>query len=287
MNDLKSVMKCTYINLARWFGSNKSLAVMAVSFVFSYYVYFPVTRIALRYKLTVPPSLFVFYLSHFRMAVLHGGMSVFLFSDVVENDEYAYWNIQRTGRSVYIAGQCIYVLILSFIYTLFLVLLSLIMTAPVLHSFKEWGTMCYTLGENLAELTSQTGMMPQIIVSTSVLRALTPLAALLYAILFMWLDCSFLGMIILFFTVLANRMTGIIITGILIGMSMFSLFGGLFMFGPVLRYLSPVTWSNIAAFNWGNDTGYPTSLYAGLVLTVGIILMGSVSCIRYTRKDIG
>ena len=232
MTGLRRVGKSAGISLVRWFGSSKSLAVAFISLVFGYYIYIPVTRYALLFGEKIPPASFLNYLSNGHMWILHSALTVFLFSDIMNEDEYSLWSIQRAGRLEYYLGQWVFVVLLSGIYTVFLYLISVLMSLPVITSFSEWGRVFYTLGRSSADVSLETGLVIQGTADTILLDSLQPLPAVIYELMFLWMGSVLSGMIMVFFTTVVNRISGIVVNGIFIFLSIFSNYTGMLVYGP-------------------------------------------------------
>ena len=285
MNSFRLINKCAFISLNNQIGNRKSLFIMGLTALMSCFVYFPLTRMCLAYHETIPPVAFVFYLSHYRMLVLHGGISIFMFSDILKTDEYTLWITARVGRKIYILGQILYVMLLAALFTVFQVILSLLMTFPVLHSFSQWGILLYSIGNHLPEMQAQTGITMQIVVSVEMLNSLTPFQALIYGIVYLWLNISFIGILILFFTVFLNRMTAMTVAGTLMVMTMFSMFAGIFMYSRILYKLTPLSWSNIALLDWQRGSELVSPEYAAGLLITCIIVMCLGAYISFVTSD--
>ena len=270
MVSLHSVWHSTRIRFRRLIGSRKFAIILICQLIFCYYIFVPMTRLAMAYRTGIPPAAFVFYLSFYRMLVLHGGVTVFLFSDLLASDSFTLWQILRMGKRSYILGQILYVFLLSFLNVTILYLFSLILTAPVLTSFSEWGKLMYTMARNLGSMSEVTGILASFGINEMILNTMSPLDAIGSGMLMLWLTSSFIGTTILFFTVFLNRETGIIVCGIMVSMTMFAMFTGLVTIGKWLNYISPLSWSYIGNLDLHRTGEWPTLRYAVVFLTVGI-----------------
>ena len=286
MVSLYSVWHSTRIRFRRLIGSRKSAVILICQLIFCYYIFAPMTRLAIAYKTGIPPAAFVFYLSFYRMLVLHGGVTVFLFSDLLAPDSFTLWQILHMGKLNYILGQILYVFLLSFLNTAVLYLYSLILTAPVLTSFSEWGKLMYTMARSLGSMSEETGILASFGVNEMILNTMSPLEALGAGLLMLWLTSSFVGTTILFFAVFINRETGIIVCGIMISMTMFAMFIGLITVGKWLNYVSPLSWSYIGNLDLYKYGEWPTFRYAVTFLTAGISLETCGILIRFPICDL-
>ncbi len=287
MSEIKTVGKSMRVLLSGFWGSKKSLMILVLSLVFGIYAYLPVTRIALYYNSTFPPCAFAFYLKHYMMSLFQGGLMVLLFSDVLAIDEFTYWHLIRAGRRGFILGQCAFILLVSFIYTLFLYLVSLLLTFPVLHGFSDWGSFCWQMTQNSMQMAQNAGISGLSFgFNITVINHLSPMSALLYSILFLWLTTSFAGAVVLTFTIWIHRKAGLIAGGILTFMTLFVLFAGIRVFGSRIRWFSPLSWSSIASLDWEMTGQAPSPTGALIILISGILIMFILSGIRFLRKDL-
>ncbi len=286
MVDIRSVWASTNIRFRKLIGSRKSAVLLGCQLIFCYYVFIPMTQMTIAYGERIPPVAFVFYLSFYRMLVLHGAMTIFLFSDLLEPDSYSLWQTIRMGKKNYILGQIVYIYLISLIYMFVLFLFSLLMTLPVLGPVSEWGKMMFTMAENLGGMVETTGIMVSYSINTMILDAMTPMEALSCSMLLLWLTSSFVGITILFFTVFFRRSVGIMITGIMVSMTVFAMFAGLITIGRWLIYISPLSWSYIGLLDLYKSGNWPTIWYAVLVLLVGGLIMSGASVIRFGKCDV-
>ncbi len=285
MHDRRILTGIMRNSLVRWMENSKKWLILGITLLFGGYVFIPMVRVALFFKETLPPVGFVFYLSFFQMIVLHCGVTVLLFTDILKLDAYDYWEIIRTGRKQYIVGQIGLMMGLAAGYVVLLLLLSVVITLPAAGSFRTWGRIIKTMSQNVQDLVKQSGISISYGVSRSVINRLTPVSALIFSVLFMWLTMVFLGMVRIFCTVFFSKMTGIAISGVLIAMTMFSMFLGWISLGRWLLFVSPLSWANIAVLDWERTGTMPSPSYAALFLIIGNAVMGVCAIAGFSRKD--
>lgn len=284
---MKTIGKILVITHARWWSNKKNWLVIAASLLFSAYTYLPLTKLTMFFHGKIPPVAFVFYMSFFQMLVLQGGVSTLMYADFYGEDEFTLWSIQRVGRIRFLTSQMIYIILVSAIYVSFLVILSWLFTIPVIGIHNKWGKILKTLGSSdLMKMSEVSGVTMTYGFSSMIMDTLTPYGALGFSALFMWLTTIFIGFIQLFSSVLFTRMTGIIICGVFIAMTLFSMFSGFITLGKWLFFISPLSWNNISVLDWYKTGTMPSWQYGVIFLVTSILIMGVISVIRFSGKDL-
>ena len=285
MDEMRIVGRCVSIAVGKWLGSKKSIAILGISVLFGAYAYLPLIKAAAAFHETIPPVLFIFFYSFFTLQILYGGVCTLLYSDILTTDEYTLWSIQRAGRKNYMTGLCLFVFLLAAMYTLLHFFISFLITIPVIGSLKDWGKILRTMSTDPTVILKRIGNGSNVAVASKIINKLTPFSAVLFSSLLIWLTTSFMGMIQLFFTVFMDRMTGIIVSGICISMTFFSMYLGRMTIGGWLFYISPLSWINISILDWYKTKDSPSPAYAVIFLLAGNLIMGILSVIRYNKKD--
>ena len=285
MGNITAVGKGVCIAFQRWMGSKRSVLILFITVLFGIFMYLPLVEGARLFHETVPPVGFVFFFSFFTMQVLYGGVCTLLYSDVLTMDEYTLWSIQRIGKRNYMLSCCLYVLVMAGLYTLLQTAVSFLVLLPVRGPLSDWGKILRTMSSDPMVILNRISHTSNIGVSTRIIRNLTPVSALGFTMLLVWLVTAFMGMLQLFFTVWFGRMSGIAACGFCIGMSVFALFLGRLSLGEWLLYLSPLSWTNIDLLEWSGTGQLPSPVYAVLFLSFGLLLMGVLGVIRFAGKD--
>ena len=287
MIDFKAAFRCAGISAGRFLGTRKSYLILFVMALFSAYIDIPVVRLLIIYEAKIPPVLFVYYSSFFKMLVLQGGMVVFMFSDLMQLDQYTYWNMIRCGKRNYLLGQFIYVFLISLLYTGVLFVISLILVLPAVKSPVTWGSFIRQMCRKLLLLGSEVGITGFTLeMKESLINAVSPVGALAASLLLCVLVTTFLGMLIISLTVLVSRKAGLAFAGILAALPCFARFLGSISLGIWLNYVSPVSWYDINFLDWEGLGGYPSFSYAVAFLLAGILLMGTITSLVYRKKDV-
>lgn len=280
------ILRCARINCMRIFSSSKTWLAIAVTLVFCFYTFSPVRQIAKFYQMNVTPWLSPFYLSFYLMLLVHGGVSLLIFSDIGECDGYSYLMIARVGRCAYINGQLISIFLVSFLYALLPWLSSLIFIFPYLEWNSDWGTLLYTLAESSDQITQQTGVQLSVVVEGEILRLFPPIVATFLSFLCLWISAAFLGTMLCFCSVVFSKKFGIVAGGFLVCLSLFSRLLGAITIGKWLQFFSPMTWSNFFYLDWFYSGQTPSPVFALIVWGASILIMSFFTVKKFTAHDI-
>ncbi len=282
MNRWKNVFLCVRMNGKKALGTPKLYLVFIISFIFQYYT-FSGLRIVSQYlgQLTTP-WVFPFYITVPTMFVTFGGLAMLLFCDVPSLDGQAPFVLIRVGKCDWILGQMLYVLILSFIYTAWNLLCSILVLIPNVTFENEWGSILQTVA-SYPELIMESGASVSFGISQDIFEYFSPIQAMALSGGLYWLGTVFLGMIILCFYVLTGRMTGIAVCGFFVAFAYFSCYLGMIGYGSWIRAISPINWSSLTLADDSCNVVWKWSVLKYIVLILGL---GVTSMIAFCRKDV-
>ena len=286
MRSVKATLFCVKISVSKLLSNPKTLVILAIMVIFHYYNFAPILTIARYYGISVTPWVFPFYMSHPSMLTVFGGLCILLFSDAYYLDAYSQFIIARCGRRSYILGQLLYILAASFLFTVCMLLLSLLYILPVMEWSTDWGTLLHTLAQSPEVVGEQTGASLSIGIDEALLQMASPITVTSMAFICMWLVTAFLGIVMSFFNVVVRKMSGVIAAGVFVGLSYFTVYFGPSIIGRWLLYISPVSWSRINVLDWYYSGILPSPTYAVVVLTLGIVLLGAGSAVKFCRRDL-
>ena len=287
MRSVKAMVLCVRISLSKLLSNPKTYVMLAIMAIFHYYSYAPLATIARYYEISVTPWVFPFYMSRVPMLTVFGGLCILLFSDAPFLDSYSQFVIARCGRRPFILGQILYILAASFLFTVCMLLFSLLYILPVMEWSTDWGTLLNTLAQSSSlRFEEQAGVSLSISVGEELLQLVSPIRATSVAFLCMWLVTAFLGIVISFFNVVVKKMSGVVAAGVLVGLSYFTVYWGAMTIGRWLLFISPVSWSRIGDLDWTDSGMWPSPTYAVVVLTVGIVLLGVGGAVKFCRRDL-
>ena len=286
MRSLQMAVTSAGICFRRRLNNPKTYLALAVMAIFSFYIYSPVCQLASYYQLSCPPWLFPFFMSFPIMLMVHGGLCLLLFSDAGENDGYSYLMLARCGRKAAMVGQLLEVLLTAFLYTLTLLVFSVVFILPVLGWDSDWGTLLRTLAESSGIMAEQTGVSLSFVVSPECTALFTPFQAVGISFLCLWLSTAFIGVLITFCRVYWERSVGIIAAGFFVGIALFALYLGLITIGYWLQFVSPLSWSSFANLDWYHSGTTPSPVYAFSAWGISILGMGIAAIVGFDKRDI-
>lgn len=268
------VMTCLKYDLKRLTCSLRFYLAIALVLLVMWDYLMPVKRWAASVAHGVAPWLFPHLTSGLftQMTIMCG--LIFILCDAPFLDDAQPFIIIRSGRGAWCAGQLLYILAASLLYTCAIAVGSALLLIPNLEFNLSWGKAISTLATGQIELDSFLSFNPNIFVS------FTPLAATALSVFFCWLGCSCLGVILFFFNLGGNRMVGNVVAGALVLQDLFSMVIlpiGSEYFSLVSLTRFGVLLSDLAFGNPGN------MIYSAVVLTVIALLFALLSLWR-TRK---
>ncbi len=284
MSEIKSVFLCAAGTARKRFFSYKTFVVFAVILIFHWYAYGGMPKVCEYLQLAVSPWVFPFFIAAPTMFFVVGGMALLLHCDAPYMDAQMSFMIIRTGRRAWIRAQILYVCLSSLVYAVFHVLASWFVMLPHVKYSDGWGSVLKGLA-NDPGIFGQAGVRVGFQPYSELMKAFTPLEAMGWSILLLWLGTVFLGMVILFMRVLTGKTSGIAVGGFLAAFAYFSAFQGQMAMGGNGYYFSPVNWMSPIYIDWNRTGNFPPPAYVLTVYIVLIVSMMLVSVDLFCRKD--
>ena len=188
-----------------------------------------------------------------------------LFSDLPFKDNQQMFMISRTGKRAWIFSQVFYVLIVSLMYFAFVFICFCIAAMPNLgFSADNWGKIIKTL----AAADAGRSFDMKFSVSQGVLTDFPPLEAFLYSFGTAYAVAVVLGLVVLFLNLTVKRHSGIIVSGVLVFMLMFTYMP----YDIKLCYFSPINWCSIRNADKKGVSAYPDTSWIITVLCIWFAL---------------
>ena len=191
---MKAVRICMQ-NIRKWVGNRRVLMCIAMTrlLVYSYTKDLSVLCNYMGQKMN--PWIFPFLFAFRYMRIVFMIPVVFIFCDAPFVDTNQTYIMLRTKRNIWSMGQILYIIVSSFLYTLFHLLLTIIFNIQ----YMQWGT---TWGDVLGN-AGTSGIMVNLNIryttvgiSASIIRYFTPAQAMFFSFILMWLSFIFIGMLI-------------------------------------------------------------------------------------------
>lgn len=276
---IKWMQKCAGVNFSNWSVTPKTWIILGVMAVFALWNLSGVLEYSTKLGIRCTPWIFPHYFSMPVMWSVYGFLTIALFSDAPFHSTCSDFLQIRTGKRIWILGQCLFIAEASLCYTLAYFLLSVIMVLPRIIFINQWGKLIETFVYNSEISMKLTGIG----FLASIIKSYSPVTATLLTILFVWLVSCFLGMLILMCRVISGGYLGNAVAGSFVFLSYFCVYIGSMAFGSKIYKVSPVSWLCIAIFDMKG--GYPDMIYGLSFLILGIVICGIVGSIFYEKRD--
>ena len=283
--NMTNVFLCSISNYKKWIVDIKIYTLFTLLLVFSIWNFSGIYDYARIVGYGVSPWMFPHILTVPIAMPVYGSFAMLLFSNAPFIDRHTPFIMIRTGRNSWVWGQLLYILITSFLYTMINYLITVISFFPYIAFTNDWGKVIRTLAMNPSSAYDK-GIQLTVIVNSNIVTAFSAIEATLISLSMFFLVTLFMGIIIFSLNLIVGKMCGTIIAGILVFVSYFSIYVGRLTIGYHVFYFSPLSWSSLQYIDWYNSGDSPSFLYA-VALLLGIsILLGIISVISFSRKDI-
>lgn len=276
---MKAVRICMQ-NIRKWGGNRRILMCIAMTtlLVYSYTKDLSVLCNYMGQKMN--PWIFPFLFAFRYMRIVFMIPVVFIFCDAPFVDTNQTYVMLRTKRNIWSMGQILYIIVSSFLYTLFHLLLTIIFNIQ----YMQWGT---TWGDVLGN-AGTSGIMVNLNIryttvgiSASIIRYFTPAQAMFFSFILMWLSFIFIGMLIYAINILTkSKGISIIVTGFLI------LLNAVVEGKPYWCKFSPLSWNYIGCIDVGGRTQYPTITYVLCMYILMIVIFGIIAVAAGNKREV-
>src|SRR5699024_10050642 len=208
---------------------------------------------------------------------------ILLFSDAPFADRHMPFLIIRSGRRNWIIGQLLYIVVASFVFTIFILFISVLVLIPNVQLSTDWGIILKSLAVNTEIIPSVT-----IFPDERILTIFSVLEAMLISFGLFWLVSIFIGVLIFCFNIVVGKMSGLVASGVFIFISFFSIVHGRLILGDWISYFSPISWMSMSFFIWYNTMALLSSsrTYSILWRLLAMTLMSIVSIKVFCEKDL-
>lgn len=204
--------------------------------------------------------------------------AVLLFCDAPFLDFDSGWQILRAGRKSWFWGNVLYIWIVSFIYTICLAILPVLLVFPYVGWENSWGKIIGTLAQTGAAYNFNEEPLDYLILSR-----FSPLEAMVLTMLAIWFLSVMIGMINYAGNFLVRRGFGIIIS---CGIALTALLLSKFSRVTIGYYCAPPLWMNISSYQWQGYGNGPSLTY---VYSVFAVVIGACTVLSYwgiRKKDL-
>lgn len=192
----------------------------------------------------------------------------------------------RTNRNIYYVAKVLYIFVASIMITATFVLFSILSIIPNADFSNQWGKILYTLSSSPQTIFEHTNAEIGFAVNDMIVNEFTPFTAMVYSFVLMVLVVFFIGIVIMFVSIMVSKNASYIVSGFFVSLSYFSVFLGKISFQGFLYFISPFSWSSL---NW-LDIYYsglaPSPLYAVLVIVGSTTIMEIIAFFIFYNRDL-
>jgi hypothetical protein len=273
-------MTIAFTSLRKWTGDVRYTVLFVMMFAIIWNVLAPVAGFCRATQYRVNPFLYVFLSNQIiNQLILLSGI-VFLFSNAPFMDYNQPFVLVRSGRSTWVLGQVLYIVVGSALYFLVLMAFSVVVLTPIAtFATNGWGKIVNTLAYTDA---AQQFQINGLWVSTSLVNLYTPLQAFSLCFVLQWLAGSFIGLLMFAVNSVSNSKIGNYAASLLILMDILVYNVLPFHF----LYFSPASLSRLGLLNPLGTTRDPSVLYALAFFGVGILVWSGLSVLSVRKKPI-
>lgn len=203
-----------------------------------------------------------------QLVIMAGAVA--LFCDAPFKSEIHKYILPRAGYIAWAAGQCMYIVVLSFLYVFMILLFSILPLLPNIEFRNGWGKIWGTLARYT--VGSQYGI--PFSVDDYVIGVYTPLRATVLSFLLSWACCIWLGLTTYFLNNVADSYIGTFTSAgfVLLDITVAN------EWLPWFYKISPVTLAQLQALKGNNSLYQVTLRYAFWFFGISIVCL-SAACI--------
>lgn len=278
MNNIKSINKVCLNLLRKSFGTPR----LYVAFLWmSFLLYGFAEKFRIFSNMTgvpVAPWILPFFTkgSGCQIFIILG--AALTFCDAPFLTSSAYLQLIRSGRKNWFFGTMLYIVCLSFVYTMGIALLSVLFLLPKATFIPGWGKIIGTLAQT--DAGAQISLTP---LNYDMIKLFKPLLAEGLTIAVVWLNCIVTGMLIYMFNFCVKQGAGLVAAAVMALSPQLIL---LLVQEKIAYYLAPPAWMYILYYDWTNNGYYPSIGFVYGVLFLIIILCGGIIYYRFQKADL-
>jgi len=292
VTDLKTILLCALVNFRKWTVSPRIYTLAAVTIGFLAWHSAGLSELSAAVGIAVTPWVFPNLITTSAMIAVYCCFIMLFFCDAPFADSHTPFLVIRTGRRNWVIGQLLYIVLAAFVYTVFFLIVSVVVLIPNVQWDTDWGKVLKTIAAN-PSIANDYGIKLTIFVDPLIITMFSPIEATLISFGLFWLTSVFIGVLIFCGNVVIGRMGGLVMAGAFLCISFFTAYlGPLTLGGYWVRYLSPISWCTMYSLDWsgigewGGMGELVSPSYAVISLLVAILFMSIVSIKVFCRKDL-
>jgi hypothetical protein len=202
---------------------------------------------------------------------------IFLFSNAPFRGNTYHYIVARSGKNQWEAGNILYIFTMTFLYTAYLFIMSVISLGTRFNGSFEWGKIWGTLARTNAGVE----FFVKFIINDFLIGTYSPITATVLSFLLEWLCFLWIAFLIYLINLITNKAVGVIIAGLFILLDIM-----IYNSWIESAYLiSPVTLSQLSTFTIVNRKYGLTFEYAIVFFIIGITLFIFSILVVAKRKE--
>src|SRR5699024_8544904 len=120
---------------------------------------------------------------------------------------------------------------------------------PYIDFTTDWGRVIRTLAVNPSSASNK-GIQVTTPVQNSIVSSFSAIEATLISLVLFFLVTLFIWIVIFSLNLILGKMSGVIVVGVLVFISYFSIFVGQLTVGLKIYYFSPLSWMSLQYIDW-------------------------------------
>ena len=274
---LMKALRICWQNVRKW-GGNRRIWMLIILSILSVHLY---TRglwdICSYVGEPMSPWIFPFLFIFRYMKIEFMIPLVFIFCDAPFVDSNQMYVMLRTDRTTWGIGQVLYIFAGSFFYMFVLMMSTIVLNIGHIKWDNTWGNVLGLAGTSTVQ-TVLGHATDTVKVLGIVIKYFTPVQAMFFSALLMWLSFVLTGLIIYVF----NIITGTKFIGVCVA-SFFIIFTAVADGKSMITRVSPMSWNSLNNIDIGGMTQYSGIVYV-LTLYIVMIVILSVIAVAAGRK---
>ena len=206
MINFKNSFHCVLHTFRAWKFNPQIISAFIVQIILLQIILSPISKFSSSVQEPVAPWIFPFLSSDYYVILIIMFGALLLFCNAPFIGPQTRFMLVRCGKTPWICGQVLYVLLASLVYVSLIHIISILLLLPDMQWTNTWGKIYYTLA------ASNAGQVYNVPLSFSynIILAYSPIAATAISMCLTWLVCSFIGVLILALN-LFKRKSGVFI----------------------------------------------------------------------------
>ncbi len=220
IDKIRVVIKIAEMDMKKIFKSPKIYLLFFFSFYFMQEFVNQFKSIGIEKHTLVTPYIYPLFMNDWMNGVYIFVLIIMLLSDAPFYDENTYMVTGRTSNNIVICGKILYMTLISFIFHIFNIVISIILLIPYLGFSSKWGSVIEYYASGIANSITIGGSQTD----SNLISSYTPINAMVLCLILIILQSILIGMIIFLFNALFKNSIGIAIVSILPGIDLFTNF---------------------------------------------------------------